>query len=476
MALQQQHSLYAGRPQVRTAPSLYAPPAYLFEELPVEEKSLAVEGMDPLITAVNAQQSSWPVAALSSSYDGANQASGAVPSQGRAVGQKSSRDALNAAAARGELPFLSIGTSGTEISKCTPEAMLKSVSSIAEKVKRSVAAGDANRDVEKAMMTQYFMDLMAWQRMEQITEALEMSSQTADSSAQSVDRPGKKAKTEEETKESHHPSKDPWSKDPNSISNANVGEVIAERSPLYASLGALVGHQWRSQSDFSAQTDFVVSGINSTQPYADYGKVCPLVSLPSKKPSDAPFFFIDILENSAANSVIQAAKDAGQQLSARDFDRCVVTRSLPVHQSVARCGREQRKGDTEGAALEQVLSHASPYFDIAPETNHYVAEAHFTLHVMQNVRDVKMKKEEDEDEGDAAPAQRTLFPSAVDTKKIHLVSYGMNGVHIITQHKWVLGEVATLSGLTAEPFMDIISLGAHSVVLRLRAPECSLQL
>jgi hypothetical protein len=467
----------------------FAPPAYLFPELPLLDSlnGLAAEGFDPIVQLLR-QGSSWPLMGIDSLTGQSH-----LPSR-RALPERSAKEALHHAVAKGQLPFLYSGTSGAPVSQCTSESLVQRIQSVAKSASGLAEASHeaaesssvaVDRELETLMMSQYFLDVMAWQRLEQLDQVLLDLHRRGETTASSnplfdlssagdamkaVYRRASAKRGREEEADSLDvrdqgvaaPSKTPWSDEAGSVSFSRT-VPLSEQTQLFTGLSALIGERWCHQRSSAVQTDFQPVApvltratdrrsrrlqdehipINSTSPYVDLSRVDRPIPVPNGHPEpntnsvEDLGIRVELLDRHKCLEVLREV--GGSQLSegasstpydaelAKKLASCALdhTNYCSVHlkhlvTSFGRAEEHSAAADIEGA-FECVAENGHCHVHL-PTVSRKVALHHFTIQLLPG----------------------KPVSAATPAPSIYIKSYGMNGVRILTQHRWISGDCAAL--------------------------------
>ena len=235
----------------------YAPPAYLFPDLPFPTTSGGGDSAkflpEAVADSVSTSKSRWALTDVNIVDDFSNLDDPVTVDPEF----QSAQQALEALVASRDIPFLHDPAQR----KYTSEALIQELLNFAKNCNVGEQAA------KNVLLAPEFVHFLGYQRL------LELNSRFGD---KEVVTPAvaSRAKTASEKKrkrygdaQSEKPSSSPWAEDTDSVSAKE--DSAEKKSELFSLLTNVVGSSWRAQQSVATQSVMVTAGVNSTSPFAD---------------------------------------------------------------------------------------------------------------------------------------------------------------------------------------------------------------
>lgn len=483
-----------------THATTYEPPLYLFPELlpQVPQGTPPLPVWDAVADAVNIAASSWRIAdatrlvAAGAAAAAAGEASGSA--KAAAAGERRPQAMVTLASMIADNRLVAAGLDATALANgaFSSAAIITHLATLQARMGLSDEEG-------AAIMSNHFINLLAWQKLRELNEASARTRTDARTAATSASASSTAAVAQAETTSSRKrlraaqerddgeerqqwlASPHPWATDAELKADADgnarfvaASETNVERQvELLRTLTELYQRPWRALASRGQQTDFVIppGTVNVTSPFADNTKVpgamvdpvtdlgwVPTASHSVSQPSQGVAdFFGGVCVAHAARFyavLITSASSASEGAPTR----------VPLDELTTYFGRDagvRAAAATAAAALVPIRGALGPHAAHPAVLSRF----HFALVLKpvyeqvagaegapESLRATELKNtkqepcDDDGDEGGSSGESETLTGqvAVVHTKRPHhytlwLVNYGRNGVRVAGKG-WVLGE------------------------------------
>jgi hypothetical protein len=247
----------------------FAPPQYLFPELPAAYRGDAASAL------VAKTASAWRVVEI---QDSAAAADTKLPLTGDAKSGPSARHVIENLCRSGRLRFDRRGDG--------KRARVPTSSEVITDLQRLVAsypALDGDEAAKAALLSEHFLHLLAHQRVQQLLDAVPLADDEKHDDGErnaKAHRSEMSIEAERAAGGTYHASADPWDPSKNESSVPSIaGTIVKELTPttegvLLAALEALDA-RFTTLTSQGAQTEILVPGANSTEPYATLPTTVP---------------------------------------------------------------------------------------------------------------------------------------------------------------------------------------------------------